>query len=214
MRPRWLTPPNLITAARIALSPVIFVLALTPSLLARVLAFVIFLVASMSDLWDGYLARKHGWITDTGKLLDPIADKLLLASTFVPFYILSRGDRPVGALPWWGELPLWVMLVVFGRELLVTLFRGYAVRRGVVIAAGRSGKFKAVVQNFFSGALLLWYALKMAALGGEWRGFLWDGWAAFHGAVIGVSLGLAVVLTVYSMLDYLWSYRGIVIRGT
>ncbi|MBI4540466.1 MAG: CDP-alcohol phosphatidyltransferase family protein [Gemmatimonadetes bacterium] len=214
MRPRSLNPPNVITAARIALCPVIFVLALTPSLLARILAFVIFLAASMSDLWDGYLARKHGWITDTGKLLDPIADKLLLVSTFVPFYILSHGDRPVGALPWGGELPLWVLLVVFGRELLVTVFRSYAARRGVVIAAGKSGKYKAFFQNLFSGSLLLWYVLRMAALGSGWREELWDGWAAFHGAFVGGTLGLAVILTVYSMVDYLWSYRGVVMRGT
>lgn len=213
MQPRWLNPPNVITATRIALCPAIFFLALAPSLLSRTLAFTLFLVASMSDLWDGYLARKHGWITDTGKLLDPIADKLLLASTFVPFYILSRGDRAVGALPWWGELPLWVLLVVFGRELFVTLFRSYAARRGIVIAAGKSGKYKALSQNFFSGSLLLWYALETAAQDSGWRGLAWDGWSAFHGAFVGASLALAVILTVYSMLDYLWSYRGVVMRG-
>lgn len=214
MGPRWLNPPNVISAARIALCPAIFALVLTSGLLARVAAFLIFVMASVSDLWDGYLARKHGWITDTGKLLDPIADKLLLASTFVPFYILSRGSGPVGELPWWGELPLWVLLVVFGREVLVTVFRSWAARRGVVIAAGKSGKYKALVQNLFSGSLLLWYALETAALRSGWRGSWWDGWAEFHGAFVGVTLSVAVVLTLYSMLDYLWSYRGLVTRGT
>ena len=80
-----LNVPNLITIGRILVCPAIFALALASSVEARMLAFVLFVVAGLSDLWDGYLARKHGWITDVGKLLDPLADKLLLLSTFIPF---------------------------------------------------------------------------------------------------------------------------------
>ena len=84
------TLPNLITVARIVLAPVIFILLFVPTFSARLVAFVLFLMAAFSDLWDGHLARKHGWISDFGKLVDPIADKLLLAATFLPFYILSH----------------------------------------------------------------------------------------------------------------------------
>lgn len=202
--------PNLITIGRILACPVVFFLIMAPSAGLRFAAFVLFLAAALSDLWDGYLARKHGLITDFGKLLDPLADKFLLAVTFIPFYILSRGPGPVGPIPGWGALPLWVMVVIFGREVAVTLFRGWAARKGVVISAGRSGKRKALSQNLFIGGVLLWYPLKMIALDRGWSGGLWAAWTWLHGGWIVVTLALAVVLTVYSMLDYFWSYRKLV----
>ncbi|MGD8321314.1 MAG: CDP-alcohol phosphatidyltransferase family protein, partial [Gemmatimonadota bacterium] len=136
MSGRRLTLPNIITVVRIAVCPVIFVLAMSPGVGERFWAFVLFVVAGLSDVWDGYLARRYGWITDVGKLLDPLADKLLLAATFIPFYLLSHRGTELGLVPWWGALPLWVVLVIFGRELLITVFRAYAANRGVVIAAG------------------------------------------------------------------------------
>jgi CDP-diacylglycerol--glycerol-3-phosphate 3-phosphatidyltransferase len=185
-------------------------MAMAPSVGMRYGAFVLFVVAGLSDLWDGYLARKHGWITDVGKLLDPLADKLLLLSTFIPFYLISHRGGEEWLIPWWGMLPMWVMIVIFGRELLVTLFRQWAVRRDVVIAAGRSGKYKALIQNLFSGGLLLWYPLAESANAWGWSGFSWGAWTLLHSTWIGVSLGLALVLTVYSMFDYLWSYRTLI----
>lgn len=207
--------PNAISAFRIALCPAVFLLALAGGAGPRFWAFALFVVASVSDLWDGYLARKHGWITDTGKLLDPIADKLLLVSTFVPFYLVSRRAAEVEAIPGWGELPLWVLLVVLGRELAVTVFRSYAARRGFVLSAGRSGKWKAFSQNLFSGSLLLWYPLYRTARGAGWTGSAaWDAWSAFHRAFVAVALLVAVYLTVHSMLDYAWAYRARVRRPT
>lgn len=202
--------PNLITIGRILACPVVFFLVMAPSAGLRFAAFVVFLAAALSDLWDGYLARKHGLITDFGKLLDPLADKLLLAVTFIPFYILSRGPGPVGPIPGWGALPLWVMVVIFGREVAVTLFRGWAARRGVVISAGTSGKRKALSQNLFIGGVLFWYPLKMIALERGWSGGLWAAWTWLHGGWIVATLALAILLTVYSMLDYFWSYRKLV----
>ena len=206
---RW-TLPNIITILRIAACPAIFLLALAPSVTARFAAFVLYLVAAFSDVWDGYLARKHGWVTDMGKLLDPLADKLLLLATFIPFYLISHRPGEVGDVPWWGALPLWIMVVVFGRELFITLFRGWASRRGTIIAAGRSGKFKALFQNFFSGGLLLWFPLESVALDRGWAGPAWEVWSVVHRAWVGITLGVAVLLTVYSMIDYLWSYRALV----
>lgn len=201
------TLPNAITVARIALTPVIFLLLFTPTFTSRFIAWVLFLAAAFSDLWDGHLARKHGWITDFGKFFDPIADKLLLVSTFLPFYMLSRRPEGPTRLPFFGELPLWVLLVVIGREALVTAIRSLAARRGIVIPAGPAGKLKAVFQNIFIGTTILWFALRTAGEDHGWRGRLWDGWQLFHAAVLLISLTIAVVLTVYSMIVYLREWR-------
>ena len=140
--------------------------------------------------------------------MDPIADKLLLVATFVPFFIISHQAGPAGDLPYWGELPVWVLIVIFGRELLVTIVRQVAARRGRVMPAGTAGKYKAVVQSIFSGAALLWYALQAAAAAEAWEGGLWAAWQEWlHGPVVGLSLLLAILLTVYSMLYYFWSWR-------
>ena len=202
--------PNVITVGRIAVCPVISYLALSPAVASRYAAFALFLVAALSDVWDGYLARKYGWITDTGKLLDPIADKLLLASTFIPIFLISRRMDGFSELPWWGTLPVWVIAVVFGRELFVTLFRSYAARRGVVIPAGKSGKQKALLQNSFVAGLLLWYPLQHSADIVEWSGRLWIVLQFLLSAFVAVTLALAVVLTVLSMCDYLWRYRTLI----
>ncbi len=209
-----LTVPNLITIARIAACPAIFWMALSPSVTIQVWAFVLFVVAGLSDVWDGYLARRYGWITDVGKLLDPLADKLLLAATFIPFYIISHRASDPGLLPYWGAMPIWVMIVIFGRELIITVFRSYAASRGVVIAAGRSGKRKALLQALFIGGLLLWLPLITIAGTRSWDSIAWQIWSQFHAAWIAITLILALVLTVYSMIDYLWRYRSVVgIRG-
>jgi CDP-diacylglycerol--glycerol-3-phosphate 3-phosphatidyltransferase len=202
------TLPNVITVGRVALAPAVFFLVLADGFWPRLLAFLLFVIAAVSDLWDGYLARKHGWISDFGKLMDPLADKLLVVSTFVPFFMISHRPGPEGDLPYWGALPAWVLIVIFGRELLVTIVRQVAARRGRVIPAGQAGKYKAVVQNVFCGAALLWYALQAGADSYGWSGSFWELWQRIlHGPVVGLSLLIAIVLTVYSMIVYFWNWR-------
>ncbi len=206
--------PNLITLSRILLALLLVPLLFVDDFSYRLVAFVIFLIAAFSDMWDGYLARSRRLITNLGKLLDPIADKLLLAATFIPFYLLSHQPGPEARFPWFGGvLPLWILLVIFGRELSITLFRGYAARRGVVIPAGRSGKYKAVFQNIFIGSGILWYALQSAAQARGWEGGFWQGWQSFHFGFSVVMLSIALVLTLYSMVVYLWQYRALVKQG-
>ena len=206
----WLTIPNVITVSRIAACPVIFVLALSTTTEARFWAFGLFIIAAVSDIFDGYLARRHGLVTDMGKLLDPVADKLLLVATYVPIYMISQGGGEDAGLPWWGAMPLWVVVVIFGREIFITVFRSFAARRGVVIAAGTAGKRKALFQAVFAGAALLWYPLR--ALAAERPGGVeaWSDWFAIHGALTAATLAIALVLTVYSLIDYMWSYRNLV----
>ena len=192
---------------RIALTPVVAFMIFVPTFTARLVAFILFLVAAFSDLVDGHLARKHGWISDFGKLLDPVADKMLLMTTLLPVYILSQREVGEGQLPIIGALPLWIVIVVLGREFLITFIRGIAAKKGIVIPAGKVGKHKAVWQNIFIGTSIFWLALLSASVRNGWSGNFWDFWQKLHGAVFMISLVVAVVLTVYSLVVYLWSWR-------
>src|SRR2546426_727006 len=143
---RW-TLPNILTLARICLTPVIALLPFIQGYWPKVIAFLIFLAASASDVVDGYLARRRNEVSELGQLLDPIADKLLLFATLIPIFWLTRHPTILVdyRIPWWGSLPVWVALLLVGRELLMTAFRFFAKRRGVVIPAMGAGKLKAVV---------------------------------------------------------------------
>jgi CDP-diacylglycerol--glycerol-3-phosphate 3-phosphatidyltransferase len=205
--------PNGITVARVLAAPVIFFLILNGGFGQLLVGFVLFVTAGVSDIWDGYLARRRGQITDFGKLADPIADKLLVLGTFVPFYTVSLAStEDLAVVPVWQSLFLWVLIIVLGREVLITLFRGFAKRKGVVIAAGKEGKYKALMQNLFIGGEILWLALRSRALERGWDSAFWSFWKVFHGSYIAITLTVAVLLTAYSLLVYLWRYRTIVAR--
>jgi CDP-diacylglycerol--glycerol-3-phosphate 3-phosphatidyltransferase len=201
----WRNLPNAITLGRIVLALVVAPMVMTDSFAWRIAGWLVFLAAAFSDLWDGHLARSRNLISDFGKLMDPLADKLLLAATFIPFYLLSHGAEPESRFPWFGGvLPWWIVAIIFGRELFITVFRGFAAKRGVVLAAGQAGKLKAVFQNIFIGSAILWYALQSAARENGWAEHgLWKGWQWFHGAFTALTLAIAVVLTVYSLYVYL-----------
>lgn len=207
--------PNIVTVVRVFATPVLFLLILSGGFGSLLAAFVIFVAAGVSDVWDGYLARSRGQITDFGKLADPIADKLLLVSTFIPFYILSLRQgaaTDLDVVPYWHVLPLWVLLVVLGRELAITVFRGFAKARGVIIAAGKAGKYKALFQSLFIGGEILWLALRSRALERGWDTPFWSFWKVLHGVWVLVTLAVAVALTVYSLAVYVWRYRSLVQR--
>ena len=140
---RW-NAANAVTMARIALVP-FFVFALLAqggeSVSWRLMAAAIFLLAAVTDRLDGYLARRDNLVTDLGKLLDPIADKLLIGSALI-------GLSVVGDLPWW------VTIVVLARELGITAMR-FLVLRYAVMPASRGGKVKTVLQVVAIGLFLL-----------------------------------------------------------
>lgn len=168
---------NAVTAARIALVP-LFAWALLAegghTVTWRLVATALFVVAAATDRVDGYLARKHGLVTDLGKLLDPIADKLLIGSALV-------------LLSWLGDLPWWVTVVVLVRELGITLMR-FLVLKYAVMPASRGGKVKTVLQSV---AISL-YLLPL------------DHLPAWIGIVAAVVLGAAVLVTVVTGVEYLY----------
>ncbi len=133
--------PNGLTMLRLFLVPVFVVFLVTDSTAARIVAFFVFGVASVTDLLDGQLARRRGTITDFGKIADPIADKALTGSALITLSVL-------------GDLPWWVTAVILVREVGVTLLRFWVIRHGV-IAASRGGKIKTVLQIVAIGLYIL-----------------------------------------------------------
>ncbi len=190
------------------MAPVVTFLILQDGYQAKLVAFVLFNIAAFSDLVDGHLARRRGLVTDIGKELDPIADKLLMVGTLIPIYWVMRQAPGEYDIPWWNLLPVWVLAVLLGREIVMTILRRLAAGRGVVIAAITAGKVKTVFQNIFMGGAVLWFTWRDASLRFGWReggfGVFWD---RFHGAVISSVLAIAVALTVYSLGVYLFRFK-------
>ncbi|HUC59663.1 MAG TPA: CDP-diacylglycerol--glycerol-3-phosphate 3-phosphatidyltransferase [Streptosporangiaceae bacterium] len=140
-RPSLINVANGLTVLRLALVPVFVLLLVSDTTTSRIAAFVVFGVASFTDLLDGELARRHGLITEFGKIADPIADKALTGSALITLSAL-------------GELSWWVTGVIMVREVGVTLLRFWVIRRGV-IPASRGGKVKTVLQMVGIGLYIL-----------------------------------------------------------
>lgn len=200
--------PNGLTVGRIAATPLIAVLPFANSWVLRLAAFVLFLMAAITDYIDGHLARSRKEETDLGRLLDPLADKLLLVGTFVPMYLLGRPEgtfpfiTPLGAI----GLAWWVLVIVIGREVFMTVFRQAAARRGVVIAAIGPAKWKTGFQLVWQGSAYFWFFAATLAASKDWNGALWRAFALFNGTVGTLVMTAAVVLTVYSLVVYLRSF--------
>lgn len=144
-----LNPANLLTLLRILVVPVVALLLYAPdgrdiTFFRSVLAMILFTLAMFTDLFDGYIARRYGMVTALGKLLDPLADKLLVCSAMVMLI------PP-------GRVPAWIVAVIVAREIGVTALRGAASTEGLVIAASRLGKAKTVLLSIGVGALILNY---------------------------------------------------------
>jgi CDP-diacylglycerol---glycerol-3-phosphate 3-phosphatidyltransferase len=216
--------PNAITIGRIAASPLVGWLPLTPSSSFRAVAFVLFVVLAISDYVDGRLARSRKEITDLGKQLDPLADKLFLVVTMVPMYLLMRPKGPHAGIvhvadslkfvtPWGSVgLPLWVAIVIIGRELAMTVFRQMAARRGVVIAAIGSAKWKTGFQMVWVGAAFFWFWAATTAMEHNVVSPAWNAFKYFNGIVgVGCMIG-AVGLTLYSLVLYVQRYSGVFLK--
>ena len=220
--------PNAVTAARIAITPLIAWLPLAPSSSLRITAFVLFIVAAVTDYVDGRLARSRKEETDLGRLLDPLADKLLLVATIVPMYVLMR-PMTSGALAWpakalenvipfrtpFGDVALawWLVAIVLGRELFMTIFRQAAARRGVVISAIGPAKWKTGLQWVWVGAAYFWFFAATVAARRGWETQAWTSFAYFNGFVGLSAMAGAIALTLYSLVLYLRAY-GRVFTGT
>jgi len=136
VREESLNIPNVITAVRVLLLPLFVYLIFQPSQASRVAAFIIFTMASLSDLIDGYLARRLKQETDLGRFLDPLADKLLVLGAFITFIFLSE------------QIPLWTVLCILARDILITMLRHLSRYQGSVLRTSRLAKLKTAFQMF------------------------------------------------------------------
>ena len=219
--------PNTISIARIIASPVFAAMAFIPSVGMRAVAFVLYLISAISDHYDGKIAREQGLITDLGKVLDPLADKLMLLACFVPMFILqgAPGDALLALLPTVAEgsqypfrtwlLPpvyfhWWILVPILGREAFMTWFRGFAQQRGAVIAAQRLGKFKAGFQFTWMGASFAWFMLQtMVETYALENNTPMMALTHLIGGIGTVTMYVALALTLISLGDYLISYRSV-----
>lgn len=137
-----MTTPNALTGFRFALVPVLIVLlSMDQTVTIEVLSFLVFTVAALTDFVDGYIARRYQIETVLGKLMDPLADKVLVATGLILLIPL-------------GKLAAWVSLVIICREIIVTGLRGLAATTGKVMAAGKLGKYKSTFQFIGLGFLI------------------------------------------------------------
>lgn len=170
--------PNALTMLRLLLVPVFAVLLAQDTVASRVGACVVFVLAALTDRWDGQIARKRGLITTFGTMADTIADKVLVGAALV-------------LLSWLGEVPWWVTIVLLVREIGITVLKVVLVRRHV-IAPSRGGKLKAVLQMVALSILVV-----------DWVGLLGNrvgGWVQLLGLVI---LYAATAIAVVTAVDYL-----------
>jgi CDP-diacylglycerol---glycerol-3-phosphate 3-phosphatidyltransferase len=179
--------PNMITIFRIVLVPVLFLLIFfSPGKLQSFFAGLVFSVASISDCVDGYLARRMNLVTDFGKFLDPLADKLLVGVALIMMIPLGR-------------VPLWIVVIILGREVMVTLLRVISLKNGnTVIEASMTGKYKTGFQIAAIIPLLFHYEYN---LGLNYFNFSVN----FH--VVGMAfLYAALILTIWTGVDYLYKF--------
>jgi nicotinamide-nucleotide amidase len=174
--------PNALTFSRILAIPVLLLLLVASFPAHDQLAAGVFLVFSATDSLDGTLARRRGQVTELGKFLDPLADKLFVLAVLIELVQL-------------GLLAAWVVVVIFSRELLITILRSVSAGQGHVISATPFGKTKTITQL---GAILLL--------------ILQRPYPALHTPAL-VGIAVMVAFTVVSGLDYLWSFRHVLVRG-
>jgi CDP-diacylglycerol--glycerol-3-phosphate 3-phosphatidyltransferase len=171
-----LTLPNQLSLLRIALAPILVYFLSSSDPVSSALAAFTFFIASLTDFFDGYLARLYGHTTTLGKFLDPLADKLLVAAALI---MLAAADRTP-------RVPAWMVVIIIGRELAVTGLRGIASGEGIILAAEELGKYKMIFQMFALHGLIIHYQYLLVDFHVLGMYFLW----------------LALVLGIWSGVDY------------
>jgi len=178
--------PNVLTLFRIALTFVFIFLFTRSGLESRILALIVFTLASLTDFFDGYLARRYNLITPFGKLMDPIADKFLILSAFFIFMQIQL-------------IAAWMFIVIFAREVIVTGLRLITMRRGITLAAEGAGKLKTVLQIIAVYLIIIFTVLIR----------LTDSQSIMHRTFTGITIFvfIVVIVTLWSGITFVWNNR-------
>ena len=174
--------PNTLTAVRVACIPLVLICLNFPGRLGSFLAALFFGMASITDILDGFFARRYGAVTSLGKFLDPLADKTLICLTMIMLIPLDR-------------IPVWMVLIIIMREMAVTGLRGIAADEGIVIQASALGKYKTVFQSIAVLGLCLHYTYLHVDFHAVGMAFLWG----------------ALILTVGSGGDYFRKFNKVLV---
>ncbi len=176
--------PNVLTMFRIVIIPPMVVILTIPTRTAAFIAAALFAIASITDWLDGYLARRMEIVTVMGKFLDPIADKLMVTAALIMILPLGRA-------------PAWMVLIIIGREIIITGLRGIASTEGIVISASHLGKYKTIFQIVAILGLLLHYDY-------YWFLGIENPFLCVNMHNVGIFfLWIATIITVWSGIDYL-----------
>ena len=170
--------PNKLTILRMILVPVFVIFMLLPIPFGRIPALIVFIAASLTDTADGYIARKYDLVTDFGKFMDPLADKLPVCAAMICLIETN-------------QLPAWIVIVIISREFIISGFRLVAADNGIVIAASMWGKVKTVCQMLMIVCLV------------------WDLHFFWFWVLEQILIYLALILTVISLVDYLYKNRSV-----
>ena len=185
---------NRITMARIVLTFVFMFFLFCHGLWAKAISLVVFMLAALSDFLDGFIANKRNMVTDFGRVMDPIADKILVLAAFSAFVQLQI-------------IEAWMFMIIVSREILITSLRLFALNKGKVLSAARAGKHKTVSQMLVIFTILGFIVLKESMLTYSTWNPLWE--KVFRQGIYVLML-ITVGLTLYSGISYLWENRKII----
>jgi CDP-diacylglycerol--glycerol-3-phosphate 3-phosphatidyltransferase len=190
--------PNKLTILRIALVGVFMLFLFSQGVLFKCLALLTFLAASLTDFLDGYIAKKNNMITDFGKLMDPIADKILVLSAFMAFVQMQL-------------VPAWMVVIIIFREAIVTGLRIMALTQGKVLAAEDGGKHKMVSQVLSIVVIMLFLIFREAGI--KAFGFWNVSTERFYKDAIFALMLITTLLTMISGMSYLIGNRGVYLNA-
>ncbi len=181
--------PNQLTVLRIILTPIFVFFFLAPSELSKDISLVIFIIAALTDWYDGWLARKFNYFTSWGKFWDPLADKILTAGAFLGFVYL-------------GVLPAWMIFIMLFRDFFITFFRSFADRKGFSFPTSLYAKWKTFIQMVFLYYLLIFWVLSRNTYLAVNYKHTFD--ILLHPAFIWYGTLAITIITVHSGILYLW----------
>lgn len=184
--------PNQLTVLRIILTPVFLFLFLAEDPVLKQISLGVFIIAAITDWYDGWLARKFNYITNWGKFMDPLADKILTSAAFLGFVFL-------------GKLHLWMVLIIIIRDFLITGLRIYGEFKGVTMSTSRSAKWKTFAQMAFIYYLLAAYTL--STVGWIYKGNELLFTVLINPVFIYYAMLFITIFTLYTGLAYLYFNR-------